>query len=63
MMSSMLIGVVCALDNSHYREPAMTVEHWLVGAAFALGYAGGLFYFLQPDRFHKLATLMMASIQ
>ncbi len=41
----------------------MTVEDWLVGAAFAVGYAGGLLYFLQPDRFHKLTTLAMASIQ
>jgi hypothetical protein len=41
----------------------MTAEDWLIGAAFAFGYAGGLLYFLQPDRFHKLTTLVMATMQ
>ncbi len=41
----------------------MTVEDWLVVAAFALEYAAGLLYFFHPDRFNKLTILVMASIQ
>ncbi len=36
----------------------MTVEDWLVGTAFALGYAGGLLIFFHPDRIHKLTALV-----
>ncbi len=37
--------------------------NWLVGAAFAVGFVGGLLYFFDPQKFNELTTLAMASIQ
>ena len=45
------------------EEPAMLVGNWLVGAAFAVGFVGGLLYFFAPDKFNEMTTLLMASIQ
>ncbi len=41
----------------------MTVEDWLIGVAFALGFAAGLLYFFQPDKFNEVAAWVMASVQ
>ncbi len=37
--------------------------NWLVGAAFASGFVGGLLYFFQPDKFNEVAAWVMASVQ
>jgi hypothetical protein len=37
--------------------------NWLVGAAFATGFVGGLLYFFQPDKFNEVTNWVMASIQ
>ncbi len=44
------------------EEPTI-MENWLVGAAFAVGFAGGLLYFFAPDKFNELTGVVMASIQ